>query len=350
MSVFNLAIFHAKRTMKRLDLMSLLLFFPLLFIFIFQGGDQSQLDLIAGDYLVLNQSDFVEDRLVEELPAAVLDQFVEDSNRAFAYLEDREIAVLFYIPPAYPDQPMTAYSLNGENADPIFEAEMAAAIAASVEKETLRNWGVNPDQLYVQSPEVDLQLAQSSPNHSLTFVAMMIMFYMLMAAGVLASDLNDLRASHVLKRSIAVNSNSWLVLGSPLLGYSLATLVYSYTAMVLGAWIEGVDIVDTLPLILLIFAMGVYVSGLTIFLFRYIRSKNIIGILTVILPILLIVLTFIEDLLPLLEGVEYLSPLYWLLDSLDTGQYTPHVPIVILMGLILFTAGSFKVERLVART
>jgi len=45
--------------------------------------------------------------------------------------------------------------------------------------------------------------------------------------------------------------------------------------------------------------------------------------------------------------LQYVSPFYWVFESLDTGQIFPNVLIIALYGLVLFTAGSFKVERLV---
>jgi len=45
--------------------------------------------------------------------------------------------------------------------------------------------------------------------------------------------------------------------------------------------------------------------------------------------------------------VQYISPYHWVFESIDTGQIFPNALVIILYGLVLFTAGSFKIERLV---
>lgn len=348
LSFIRLTLFHAKRILKNMKFIGMTLIFPIVFIalfgVIFNGSD----DITMTDLLVVNESDFVSESVISEMNQDG-EIFIDNREEAIEQLEQGKISIVYTIPKNFPEEPITAHSLNGSNRDYVFENEFTSALLTQVENQVLEEHGIPLETVDVAAPSPKVEFSSNSFTHSLYLIGIFILIYMSFGAGITSTDLQSLRSQNVLKRSISANSSSWLVLGSVLSGYTLATLVTAFLSMVAGFIMLDIDFSYSLQMLPVLFAMAVFLSGLSIFIFRYVKTQELTQIIASVAPIALLILTYVGIMVPVFDKIQLISPFYYLFKVLDTGVYLPYIPIVILMGIILFTAGSFKVEHLLAK-
>ncbi|MBG9981159.1 hypothetical protein HZY91_08670 [Facklamia sp. DSM 111018] len=344
----NLVFFHAKRLVSNLSFTSLTLFMPLVFIIFFAKVNESDSVAPTSEIAVINHSDWISQVVQAHMQEENTHYFTEDRSEAFQQLEERELAIVYEIPENYPEQSIIAYSLNGENRDPVWEADLIQSSHRAIEHQVLNHYQIDPASLNIEAQQPTLNFMTKGIEDDLILMAIMITLYMGMGAMVTTADLEQLRSQQVLKRGITANSNSWLVLGSLLLGYSLAMLFNSFMTMLISCLVLNISLANLAPLLIIILSMAFFYNGLMIFLFRYIKDSRIILGFGFLIPTLMFIMTFIGKELDQFEMIKYLSPFHWVFQYIDRGDFWTTIPIVLLYAGVLFTAGSFKVERLLA--
>lgn len=351
MKYLQLTWFHFKRIVFQSDSFLVLTFVvPLVMIcglnFVFSSDSSASL----GDpFAVVNHSDWVMENVYPQLESGQQEMFYDDADEAFRQLEQAEISLVYEIPENFPEsiELIQAYSLNGSNSDSFFEQDFTAAMIQALADSLIEAEGIIWASQTVASPTV---LNLTTPvDARLSMSIFMIVFFMSYACGIIASDLSKLRADQVLKRSIVTNASSPLILGSVLTAFSLYNFISAFLVIAIVSLIFSIPITQISLIISALLAFCIFTVGLTMLLFRIIKNISLIQIVGVIVTILLVFigLGIFEG--PILGSLSYLSPFYWLLEALDTGIIWKNIPIIVLYGLVLFTAGSFKVERMVQK-
>ncbi len=347
MNLWHLIVFHAKHILKNPVYVGMTFGLPLVMVIMFGVFTQSTNGLATQDFIIVNQSETAQP-ILKRLPD-IYDALMESNyDKAIDQLENREVATLYVIPENYPQDPIEIKSLNGENEDIIFQGDWAKATQDYVEEQVLNDYGIN--QLAIPTkPEPVLNFASVEVGDNIKLISMMVLMYMLFGGSLQTWALGQLRKMGVLKRSIASNGNSWIVMGSILFGFSLATFLLASSASLIGAIVTSVPLKEIGIVIVQIAAMSIYISGLMLCLFRYIRNELTLNVISFLIMLVLIILPMAGSSNSVLEPFLFISPMHLMVTALDTGQYHLYVPLVILMGLILFTAGSFKVEQMIKR-
>jgi len=349
MKSLRLIWFHLKRIiLNNWTFILLTLVFPLMIILVFLFIMDTDSSLMTEqDNAVINHSEYVAEEVTPELDAPYQEYFMDDSEEAFEQLEQAEVTMLYEIPQNFPttDAPIQVHSITGDNRDPIFEAEFTTALTNAMTEEAYNEANIDFETMDVAQPEVITPSVGISSDMS--FVLFMVLFFMGYTTGFIAGDLAKMKREGLLMRSIISNTYSWQILGSVLAAYMMYSMSASLLITFISSLLFDIAITNLALIISLIAAMAVFVAGLTMVLFRLFENEDLIQMLGMML---MMVLAFI----PLFfQGpgdfnfVQYISPYYWVFESIDTGQIIPNAFVIILYGLVLFTAGSFKIERLV---
>lgn len=349
MKTLRLTWFHLKRILfQNWGYLALSLGMPLVIIISFQlimGSDSS---LMGGqESAVINHSDYVTEEVQPELDETYADYFVEDAEEAFQQLDQIEVTMVYEIPEDFPntEETIEVYSLNGTNRDPIFEAEFTTTLTEAMTDELYEEADINFDPIEVAQPEVETPLVELDSD--LIFITFMMLFFMGYNSGFIAGDLAKMRKEGLLTRSIISNTYSWQILGSVLGAYTIFGIGSAIGVILFTSLLFSIPITNFVFILSLIVAMSIFVAGVTMILFRIFKSENLIQMLGILIMMILVFIPLFADSLGSFEFIQYLSPYYWVFDAIDLIQIFPNVLIITLYGLVLFTAGSFKIERLV---
>jgi ABC-type multidrug transport system permease subunit len=348
MKILRLTWFHLKRILfQNWGYLILTLGMPLIIIIFFQfvmGSDASLMSEQGS--IVINHSDYVTEEIKPNLASIYEDSFVENPEEAFEQLEQVEVTMVYEIPEDFPNtENIEVYSLNGTNHDPIFEAEFTSTLTEAMTSNLYEDAEINFESVEVAQPEVLSPLVELDSD--LIFITFMMLFFMGYNSGFIAGDLAKMRKEDLLTRSIISNTYSWQILGSVLAAYTIYSIVSSIGVILFTSLLFNVSLTHFGFMLSLIIATAIFVAGLTMLLFRIFKNENLIQILGILIIMILVFIPLFADSLGSFSFIEYLSPYYWIFEAFDMVQIFPNVLIIALYGLVLFTAGSFKIERLV---
>lgn len=351
MKFVQLTWFHFKRIVfHNLGLVLISFVMPVImisgFLFIFSSEDNPNL---GQSVVVVNHSEFVQEHIYPKLSPTYQEGFTNDMESSFEELDQAETAMVYEIPNNFPENgsKIKVHSINGENNDIFFESEFQAALSEAVLENGIQEAGINFTPVEVSSPTVNHRFTPIDGR--LVMVLFMVTFFMSYTCGLIAGDLNSLRSDGVLTRSIVTNAYSWQILGSILSAYTLYNFIAAMAIIIICSLIFSIPLTSILLIISAVLAFCIFTAGLTMVLFRLLKNEQLIQIVGIILVIALVFIGMNIIGLDELSFIQYISPFYWLFEALDTGVVLSNIPIIALYGLVLFTAGSFKVERLVKR-
>lgn len=349
MKSFRLTWFHLKRIL--LNNWGLLLFtslFPVIMIFAFLMIDESDSSLMSDQAsTIINHSEYVADEVIPQLDDSYQQYVTDDAEEAFDQLDQIEVSAVYEIPAGFPysETFIQVHSLNGDNRDPLFESEFLTVLRETMAADSYDEVNISPETTEVAEPAIESSYV--SLDSDLTFVIFMLLFFMGYSTGIIAGDLAKMRKEGLLTRSVLSNTYSGQILGSVLGAYSIYNILSALFIIFLTNIVFDVPL-SNIGLILSIFVtMNIFVAGLTMFLFRLFKNETLIQMLGILLIIVLVFIPMLSQTMDALSIFQYLSPYYWALETLDTGVLFPNILVISLYGIVLFTAGSFKVERLV---
>lgn len=348
MKTLRLTWFHLKRIiLKTWGLLTMTFIFPVIIIFSFlfiMGSDSNR--MTEQEQAVINYSDFVAEKVEPHLSDTSQSYFKAPSADVYEQLDQIEVSMVYEIPEGFPyaKETIAVYSLNGTNRDPLFESEFLSVLTDEMLNEAYAQANISFEASEVAEPAVESDFV--SLNEQMAFVLFMILFFMGYSTGIVSGDLSKMRKEGLLTRSLISNTYSWQILGSVLGAYMIYNVFSSLLIVILASALFNLPLTNGVLLVSLILAMGVFVTGLTMLLFRLFKNETLVQMLGFILIMILVFIPLFAEAIEVISFVQYLSPYYWVFDSIDTGQVLPNVFVILLYGLLLFTAGSFKVERL----
>lgn len=349
MKTIRLTWFHLKRIILRnWGFLIMSLAFPLVIIFAFLFIMESESSLLSEQAnAVVNHSDYVAETVVPQLDDPYQEYFVTNEEEAFAQLDQIEVSMVYEIPEGFPhsDTSIQVHSINGSNRDPLFEAAFLSSLTDALREEAFEEAGITFETTQVSEPTIDSSFVPVNSN--MAFILFMLLFFMGYSTGFIAGDLAKMRKEGLLTRSIISNTYSWQVLGSVLGAYMIYSVLSNVLIVLLASAVFSIPLTNLGLGLGLILSMGIFVMGLTMLLFRVFKNETLIQMLGLLLIMVLVFVPLFTQSLDQLSAIQYISPYYWVFESLDTGQLFPHIGVISLYGLVMFTAGSFKVERLV---
>lgn len=202
------------------------------------------------------------------------------------------------------------------------------------------------------SVEIDRFEQVADPNiaMSIAFVG----YFLLLTSTDICRDLLTLKKNKVLKRTLSTANSNITILG----GIFLSTLL---VYVILGALsVFAVHLLLDIPMsmyfnnFILISSMAFLALAFTVFVTRIFNNEILVMMSLVVLAIGTFIpglLLFQEKLLgpvdPFFENIVKLTPFYWCIDGAYYQNLFPNVFVIVLIGLVLLTAGSFKLTKYV---
>lgn len=348
MKFIHLTFFHLKRLLdKNWGLYFLTILMPIIVIsglFLIENSDSQS--PIPQEYLILNHSREFQDNILNVLDQEYRDKVTVDSEEAYHKLNQTEITMLYEIPETFllDDSKIKVYSLNGKNSDPLFESQVSNIIRQKRVDEILETNNIEFEPVEVE--ELTVTSTYTLFDIHLVILIFMTVLFMSYTIGIIAGDLAKMRNEGLLKRSIVSNAQSWELLGSVLMAYTIYNIVASFIIITSVSLVFQIPLTNILMLIGIIISFCIFIVGMTMALFRLFKDEQVILMVGLLLTLLLTFLPILEDFAGGFAAIQFISPFYWLFEMLDTGKTFPHLLMIILYGIVLFTAGSFKIEKL----
>lgn len=178
---------------------------------------------------------------------------------------------------------------------------------------------------------------------------LILLMFIMMNSTYLVKDLIEMKKNNVLTRVIATPNRDFFQISSLMIGNLLISIVFNIIALVVMSLIMGFTITNYFVIIAVIATMSFVSTSLSLALFRLVKNELLVSMIPVIIAVGSAFMVMFYELkrfeIAIAEVVGKLSPYYWAIETLDKNKLLPGIPIMLLMGMVFLTAGSFRLRE-----
>lgn len=351
MNILRLTFANLKRYIKTLPLISGLLLMPLVLVVLVTVFTGSSTSMYSSDILlVCNSNGKYESELIKELKVDDKHVFSYDKeSHAINQLKNNNTPAVFVLD--------KNFSSNIDNTiKPSVKSYKTQEGGGSTWSESLIENFINDKLKESVDPNINSKLITATviENKKLlnadSLIAVLLICYCLYTnSGVLCKDFLDLRSNNVLKRMISTKNKNIEIVFSIFLALFLLQALSCFVVMIILKFILSINI--NFNMFLIVIANSFASTGVVIAFTRVFKSETAITMASLLysLGIMFLGITSILDYLGsnlgFLNSLSKLSPIYWTLEAFNSSNVGFSFIMIILIGLVFATAGSFNLKE-----
>ena len=352
MDLINLIIVNLKRYLKNPFILLMTFLFPVAIVL---GSDLTDsgssyeigiLNLDKGSY-----SYELEDNLKENYKIIQCEGEVEDN---FSKIEDSKIVVLYVIEEGFQNK------LESGEIPKIKAYKNEASSGMILAEDTIDKFIKNKLKDNIDSNlkdnfiETIVKVDESKDNSDYVMNVIMIGYFMMLGGSMIAQDIIKLKKQKVLKRSLATANSDGKIIGGMFIASFIIQTILSFLAYVINTTVTGAKNSNMLIAFLAIALCSLVCTAVITACIRWLKNPVFANLVMIIFSILSFGLAVINVQLLAIEKVPEailrisgLSPLYWILQIVEKGEFLLPILILLLMAGVFFTAGSFRLREFV---
>lgn len=180
---------------------------------------------------------------------------------------------------------------------------------------------------------------------------LMMMFFMGMVMGPISEFMSKLKKNRIFQRLLSTANSSWTIMGSMFLAFVIVQMLFfSLGFMALVALYDFTSMNIPLAMFYLIL-MGILNIALSLLVTRWVRNETLVSTASFIFPAVFFFVYMIgmmpiasETVRRLFANLNLFNPFYWAASGMENGVLFPNIPVLLLIILIVFTAGSLRLR------
>ena len=283
--------------------------------------------------------------------------FYTDKEQALNELEKGYIRSVYVVPKNFVQslgngqkKQMEVYSRQKQK-EVLLEQDMQGILQKQLIDTALQKEGIlEKGELFKQSENQLVHFEEENATTvSYVLLLLLVMFYILFNVSSISFDLITFKKNYVLKRSLlAPRSNAWIT-KSFLGAYFVVMFVANLFIIFFMDRVMNVGIPNWFNVCLLVASGIIYSLSLGLFLFRIFKNPMMAQQVGVFGTLFFAGLGMAPKLFQseIIDIVAHFSPVYWFVQILDRQELLPGLPMVLVMALVFFTAGNYRLETYV---
>ena len=191
-------------------------------------------------------------------------------------------------------------------------------------------------------------------NEDYTMSILMFCYCMIIGGASISDEILKLKSQKVLRRTIATNNSDFAILGSLFISSFIIQAFLSCLALVIVTLFIDIPNANIMQGILVLSLNSLISTSMIVAVTRWIKNPTLANMMMIILGMAAFGLTILsssliefENIPAIITNLSLISPLTWLLKILANENVVFSIIVVILMSLVFFTAGSFKLREYV---
>lgn len=277
-----------------------------------------------------------------------------EAEENFSSLKNSDIGALYVIGDKFEDnikdkiQPkVKSYKIRNESGSIIAEVKIDDFIKEKLENNLEAGLGD-------KSISTKIEKIETEDNTEFNMLTLMTCYFMLIGGSIIAQDIVKLKAWKVLKRTIVTPNSDKKVLGGMFLATFIIQSVLSSLAFVVASKFTSLPAQNLMLAILVITLSSLITTALVIATTRWAKKPEIanliiitLGVLSFFIAIFNMNLIDFSNIPPAIKRLSVVSPFYWFMEILNNTDVIKGIVIVVLISLVLFTCGSFRLRDFV---
>lgn len=281
--------------------------------------------------------------------------FKKDSADAERLLNNGSILAYYEIPKNFTESlnngikpQIKAVRTQEGNATMLFENNFESEINKYLETSFFKDKGLIVDEL--NASKVNVEFIKKDKKADIGFlVSIVTLIYLItINSGQISIDLLNLKKEQVLKRNLISPHAGGVIAGSLVLAHViLMSFVYVLFSLIM---IKVMNYNSSVLTVVIAIILSVFSTvSLAICVARIVKNPNIASTVTTMLSLAFYIVAMADKLLDnkIVDVLVNASPIYWILEYIDKNTFFPGGLIVLLISLVFFTAGSFKLQDFV---
>lgn len=354
MRIISLIVVNIKRYLKNPTILFISFLMPVIFFIgtsVTSGDDGNKGEIGFIDKDKSAYSDELIKKVKENYEVVLYEGAAEDN---FQSIVDGDVGALYVINEGFSDniKEMKMPSIDGykkEESEGIIVLENAlnGIIKGFIQEKIQPGLSENYVETIINNNEV-------KDESDKAFYIIMICYFMFIGSAMITQDLIALKQQKILRRDISTPNSDIAILGGMfgaafIIQAALSFLAYIIITVVLKQPMSNLA-VATLVIVLSSFMSTAFI----VFVTRWVKNP-VMAMLTIILFSLLTFgvtlvttnLHMFEEIPKVLATLSLISPFQWMMDIINNGRILVSSMVLVIMGIVFFTLGSFRLRDFV---
>lgn len=283
---------------------------------------------------------------------------METRGEALGKLEDYESEVLYVIPADYSEKleqglvpEIERFSVQDTALYQTNDSIISQAVQTQLQSIQFEKYGLSAGDILntESSVETTLVIADYVVSFDYIFSMIMIVYFILVFSSNTGTDLLELRTQRVTSRMFVTPNSSFEILASLSISYFLLTFVGYGVVVIIARFLFNMKDMPIGMTLLIIGLSSLFALSMSLFLAKITKNKQIISLV----PVFYGMVGFLGAVFSfsgqnnILTKVALISPPYWFVQMMMYGDILINGGIVLLMTLVLLTAGSYNFQKFV---
>ena len=370
MKLFRFAFIHLKKGLKDKKVLGLSFVMPLIgitaiYFGLLGGGGKGEATVSYTD-IAVNVADkgMLAKNMLKELKING-SVYINQQSKAIESLKKNDIKVVYTLPEDFTNKinkgikpQIKAYkNIEGNSTSP-FEGIVDDWINNKVKTAVLINTGIIKSQSEISARNIKTVTKgpEKPMNKGQYLTLLLIINFMIFSANGISSELIALKKQHILSRAITTANKGYEIIGGVYLGAFLLQMLIYTSVYLIEKFIMGYSL-HNFPIVLAAMALLSLVSiSLGVLAVRIFENESVVAM---VVSLFGIITTFLGmagmsgisngNNSWLVQNLSRFTPQYWVMNSIDTSAVFPNCFILLLMALVLFTAGNYKIRSFINR-
>jgi ABC-2 type transport system permease protein len=292
--------------------------------------------------------------------------FYDAEDKALELLERNEVVAVYQIPEDFTEKikngekpGIQSFKREEGNTTLAFELNLEDEINERIRDEILLKNGIIGDRselLNYRTRTKVINLNENKVDSKFALAMMMIIYFILLSSSSMGEKMVGMKKQNILSRAMSTANTGYEILGSLCLSILVLQVTINLAILFIVKIMIGFTISNFHIALANIILASLFSITFTMFLTRVFESQGVVSlgaVLFSIASIFLSIITLEPDVFPkvpfVIKNLGKLTPIYWLMDSVETLNLFPNAIIVLLMIIALFSAGNYKLKSFINR-
>lgn len=359
MRLMRLTLINMKRQLKNPLFLIMSLVMPVILVVNVFGGRSKEEMKVIGSIGIINSSNSVySEKLVENLSerydvSHIIGEEESNGDNIRNLIMDNKLMVVYEIGEDFQGAlekgkipKIKCYRTEGTTGTIIAENIITTYINSVAKESVSEGLSLNA---------ITTEITNSSNDKSkgtTTTAVLMICYFMMIGGSVITDDLLKLKSQKVLKRTISTANSDKEVVGSIFLAAFLIQGLISTVGFFVVKPIIKLENCNIPLIILVIFLGSLVATAIVSAATRWIKNPSMASLFVVLYGLLSYgagmagtISSSLESVPAIITRISTISPFAWLFKIMETGEILIPTLVIVLMSIVFFTAGSFRLRE-----
>ena len=194
-------------------------------------------------------------------------------------------------------------------------------------------------------------IIENTEDNSGKVLVLLLCYMLLIMSSFITRDMIEMKTSKVMRRNVSTINSDKEIIGSILFSSFILHVTSIIFSLIIGKVVFKIPNIFIGKAILSVILMGIFAIALSMAVSRWVNNcgvGNVITLMVALVSLALGITAFLGETYITFPNIfltfQIISPIYWVNEIISNGMIFKGTLIILLMSLVLFTLGDFKLK------